>query len=350
MLILAVFARLPFAAPVRNPPPVATSEDVRLAWKLKEGDTLRYRIVQEIHDVSAGSGDFATDVGSGQVLQEKVKSVASDGTATIECTWEALRIQMSIPMVGDLSFDSTRTDGPASSSGQLKGLASVVGATFRMHLKRNGEVVSVSGVNEALSKAFPEDDPSLKLPGGILGQSFNDDGMRRTLQSAFLPDKSVAAGAMWKHDATFHPRSLGDLKLHLDFAFTGMEKVGSASCAKLDVKYAMEFGGTPDLSGPPGAEQFDTELKLEEGKGEGTIYFAPSLGRMIQSSTVSVMRLAFLDTPKGAREGHGGKPTKTTVSSNTKQTVALLAAGDPPFALDAKPAAKSAGSPKGEKK
>jgi hypothetical protein len=349
LILFAILAPLQSAAPIPRTPAAAV-EDVRLVWKLKEGETLRYRIAQDSHQVTEGMGNFETDANGAQVVRETVKSVGADGTAKLECSWEALRIKMSVPMGGDMEFDSTRTED-ASTSGPLKGLGKVVGATFLMELKADGEVASISGVTDAFSKAFPDSDAGSKMAKSLVGRMFNDEGMRRTMQSAFLPEKAVAQGATWKHDASYVLPSLGELKVHFDYSFAGTEDAGGGSCAKLAVKTGISFGNVkPDFSGSPMMERFDVDLKLEDGKGEGTVLFSPALGRLIQSSSVADLDFDMSMKPKGAGEEHGGDPMKMTVSTSTKQTIALLAAGDPPFAPDTKPAAKDAKSPKDEKK
>jgi threonine dehydrogenase-like Zn-dependent dehydrogenase len=59
------------------------------------------------------------EVGSNvsQVISEKVKSVTPDGVATLECTWEAVKMHMSLPMGGDMDFDSTQAGGASSAPG-----------------------------------------------------------------------------------------------------------------------------------------------------------------------------------------------------------------------------------------
>jgi hypothetical protein len=137
-------------------------EDVKLAWKLKEGEVLRYRIVQDTHQTITGPGEFEFGSTVAQVIREKVKSVSPEGVASLECTWEAVKMHMSLPMIGDMDFDSTQAGGAAGALGPLKGFADLPGATFTMEMKPNGEVAALHGIGDAMKKVFAGDDPSVK--------------------------------------------------------------------------------------------------------------------------------------------------------------------------------------------
>jgi hypothetical protein len=199
VLACSVFAS---SASVRAPSPIH-GEDVKLAWKLKAGEVLRYRIVQDTHQTISGPGEFEVGSNVSQVISEKVKSVSPDGVATLECTWEAVKMHMSLPMGGDMDFDSTQAGGASSAPGPLKGFANLPGASFTMEMKPTGEVASISGIGDAMKKVFATDDPSAKMMKDMMERSFNDESMKRSLETAVLPEKAVAVGGTWGRDTAF---------------------------------------------------------------------------------------------------------------------------------------------------
>lgn len=307
-------------------------EDVKLAWKFKEGDVLRYRIVQDSRQtISSPQGEFEVGSNVSQVIKEKVKSVAGDGVATLDCTWEAVKMHVGMPMGGDMDFDSTQPGGAEKAPAAMKGLAGLPGTTFQVEMKPSGEVASIHGLTEAMKKVISSDDPSMRMMKDMMERSFNDDSMKRSLETAILPDKPVAVGGKWARDTEFDLQKLGKLKAHFDFTYAGMEDQSGSPCAKVDTKYTMSMGaGKPDTSSMPGAENLDIDLSMDDAQGEGTIYFSSDKGRLIRSAMATDMDMNMSMKPKGQDKGDQGK-MEMAVRVNIKSTVALLSADDPAF-------------------
>ena len=315
--------------------PAAVPSETRLAWKLHEGEVLRYRIIQDIRQEMSPMG-MQTNSQVGQVLKEKVQGVAPDGTAKLEVTWEALRYRLDSPMGGGLDYDSTKdsTDAPA---GPMKGLSKVVGSVFRLEMKPTGEIVALSGIDEVMTKITSGGD--LGPMGPMLSKSFNDASMKRALETVLLPEKALTDGETWKREAQFDVPALGKLKIDFDFKLDGTEMVAGAKAAKVGVLYSMSLaGGKPDMTGMPGADQFDIDLSMNDAKGEGTIHFSPDLGRMVKTQLDSDMDMAMVLKPKGEAKADAGEGMKMGIVIHQKITTTLLGASDPAFEADAKPA------------
>ena len=307
--------------------------DVRLAWKFREGDVIRYRILQEIHQSMSGMGNMETDTRVGQVLREKVQSVAPDGTAKIEVTWEALRYRLEAPMGGSLEFDSTK-DSPESAAGPMKGLSKIVGSAFQVEMKPSGEIVSLRGIDELMQKVASDGGG---MVGSMVSRSFNDASMKRALESVVLPEKALADGETWERESQFDVPSLGKLKVDYDFKLHGMEEVGGSKSAKVGVVYSMALGGgKPDLSSMPGAEQFDVDLTMDDAKGEGTVHFSPELGRMVRTELTADMDMNMNMKPKGEAKPGAPEGMKLEIRIQQRLTASLLGASDPSFEPEAK--------------
>lgn len=326
----------------------AAPADVRLAWKFKPGDVLRYRVMQVVQQSISGMGNMETGIETGQVLNEKVQSVAADGTAKLEVTWEALRYHLNAPMASGMDYDSTK-DTPDSATGPMKSLAKLVGSSFQVEMKPSGEIVTLTGIDELMKKVGS--DSAAGPMGGMLQRSFSDSSMKQKMETVVFPDKAIADGETWKRSSTFDVPSLGKLKIDYDFKLDGTETVDAGKAAKIGVLYSMSIGGgKPDMSGMPGAERFDVDVSIDDAKGDGTIDFSSDLGRMVQTRLTSDMDIKMNMTPKGDAKG-GAPAMKLGVQTHQKVTTTLLGASDPAFPkdADAKPDGKKDAKPEPKK-
>jgi hypothetical protein len=218
----------------------------------------------------------------------------------------------------------------------MKGLAKLVGSAFEVEMKPTGEIVSLTGIDDLMNKvgAGSQAGPM----GGMLAKSFNDASMKRSMETVVLPDKALADGETWKRTSTFDVPSLGKLKIDYDFKLDGMESAAGSKAAKIGVLYAMSLaGGKPDMSGMPGADQFDVDLTIDDAKGDGTIRFAPDLGRVLETKLASDMDVNMNLNPKGDKAG-AGAAMKLAVQIHQKLSTTLLGASDPAFVPEAKDA------------
>lgn len=342
-----------FASAFVSSPARVAREDVKLAWKFKEGDVLRYRIVQDTRQTISGPGEFEVGSSVSQVIRQKVKSVSGDGVATLDCTWEAVKMHVGMPMGGDMDFDSTQPGAAEKAPAALKGFAGLPGTAFQLEMKPTGEIASIHGITEAMQKVFSVDDPTMRMMKDMMERSFNDESMKRSLETTVLPEKPVAVGGKWSRDTEFDMQKIGKLKAHFDFTYDGKEDQSGSPCAKVSTKYTLSMGaGKPDMSSMPGAENFDIDLSMDDAQGEGTIYFSCDKGRLIRSTTATDMDMNMAMKPKGQDKGEEGK-MEMAIRVNIKSTVALLGADDPAFEAtpkkDSSPKDASSKDPKAKK-
>jgi hypothetical protein len=337
--ILATIIALSLCSPALDTS--AKTEDVKLSWKFKEGEVLRYRITQDMHQAISGPADIEIESSVAQVIGEKVKSISADGLASLECTWEAVKVHMNLPMGGDVDFDSSRGDTAGTAPGALKAFAGLPGSKFEIDMKANGEVTEVRGVSDTMKKILEGGDAASKGMRDMMQRAFTDEAMKRYLGTTVLPEKPVAVGDTWKRDTVFDMPPLGKLKAHFDFDLAGMESARQTPCAKLGTKFTMKLEGKPDLSSMPGAENFDIDMSIDQAEGEGTIHFSPEKGRVVESALVTDMDMSMTMKPKGEDKGEEGK-MEMGIKLTMKTNLALLGADEAPFEA----AAKSEAPPK----
>src|SRR5689334_11251542 len=133
--------------------PLADQDGVLLRWKWHAGDVLRYRMTMEASSESSMFPDMGMENTCAMVLRQEVKDVASDGSASIEFGYEAVRMEMNVG--GEThSFDSTLTGDDAKSNDDE--LASLCGPMLeaKLHMTQapNGRVSEISGAKELITK------------------------------------------------------------------------------------------------------------------------------------------------------------------------------------------------------
>ena len=329
MRAVTTFAALPFVLSILAAP-VAT-EDVRLTWKFREGDVMRYRMVQEMEQAVTGPGEFETKSNVSQVLKQTVKSVSADGIAAIECTWEALRFHMNVPMGGDVDFDSTHGDTESNVSGPLKGLIKLVGSTFRMEMKPNGEIVSIHGIAEVMEAVFSGDDPETQPMRTMMSQMFTDESMKRMMEASVLPEQALAIGDTWTRDIEVPMGPIGKVKVHSDYALDSVGTTRGVRCAKVAVKQTMSLAdGKPDFSAMPFAEQFDIFMTIDDSKGEGALYYAIERGGLAEFDLDSHTEMSMKMAPKGDAESNM-PDLKMNIEMDMKISMVLLGPEEPAF-------------------
>lgn len=163
---------------------MAVAEAITLAYKMTQGESLRYRIGMD-SDQQVQEGDKHGTVVSRMdlVMSQKAKSVAPDGT---------------------LSLDVIIDTGTVKRNGEATDLPNV-GQTISMTMKKTGEVTQTS-------VDFPFSQPP-------------------------FPDKPVKVGDTWTGQSTLNVLE-GKPPITLTYHYTlkGIKKIHGYECAEIDVK------------------------------------------------------------------------------------------------------------------
>lgn len=134
------------------------------------------------------------------VLQLTVKEVDEQGRLVVETKVARIHGSMTMPMIGDVEFDSAAPGEEEDDGGGFgmptpgaiaKTLTSMAGKTFVAKVSADGKVAPLEGVAELLKgKTNP------MVPG-----SPTEASLRGLVETAFgmVPEKPVAVGAVWDH-------------------------------------------------------------------------------------------------------------------------------------------------------
>lgn len=311
-------------------------EDVRLAWKFTQGDVLRYRNTMEMEQTISGPMEVKTTTVVAQLLEETVRAVDGEGTATLACAWKAVRMKVESSTGTTLEYDST--DPESTPPEALAGLAKVVGLEFEMRMRPSGELVDLKGLSAAFDQLFSGDDPQSAAMKKTMSEMFDETNMKRTLEVAVLPDHAVKQDEQWKRAVSVPLGPLGKLDAEYVYTFQGLGEEAGTKGAKVGVEYTMKPGGEkPDLSAFPGGDQLDIGLEIDDTKGGGDLFFDVAAGRLARSTLETDLGLTLTMKPKNPPEGATTEPIEMRMEMAMRMDVRLLGPDEPAFEPAAKP-------------
>ena len=280
----------------------AAEHDLRVT--AKKGSSLWY--TQESKQEQAlDMGGQQMDMGNATTytMFATVKDVDEKGQLVVEAKIIRVKGTMTIPMMGDVEFDSA--DAAPGKAGEEaadeggdemggpnfdaigRGMTSLAGATFVAKVDAFGKVQSIDGVDKVLTAAR-------KKAGGMgaqmLGASLNDSAMERLVSCAFgsLPDKPVAVGGSWeRNEDGKSSRMQVANKMKLTLAKIDADSFEVTATGTVE-KPAAEAGAAKDGEGEEDAQAREmlAKMKIENGKITGSTRISRQDGFMIESSSV----------------------------------------------------------------
>ncbi len=311
---------------------------VALVWKWRKGEVVRYRnTTNQTLDQTVMGTAMQVKQKQVQVTKQEVTDVAADGTATVVCTFEAIKIDVENPLQGGgISYDSTNPEDAARAKDpQLAPVAGLVGETFTFKVDSRGKVSEVKGFDKILDKmleSYPE--AQREVARSMLGKSLGDESMRSQLEAAYhaLPDGEVEVGASWKQDSSVTIPMAGTIVSHNTYTLQGFEAVGGKDCARIGTEGALEqtAKAEPDPSNPFASLM---EIAFKSGKIAGDIFFDPEGGRAIRQTSHQVMEMQTTVKKAGGGGAGGGGPAQMSMDQKLEQTteLELLAPDAKPF-------------------
>jgi hypothetical protein len=320
----------PLAALVLSAP--TSTDSVHLAWKLKEGDVLRYRITQVMEQSITGPTEMEISNTSSIVMSQKVLAVSSDGVAEVDVKYDAMKMHMEMPM-GAMDFDSTRTGDDAKKNDEkLAHIGRLVGSSFHMQLEPSGRVAELSGIPELLAKAFPDDaaaDPMMGDMREMLKQSFGNDAIKKLIEVAVYPDKALSTGDHWNRTTSWELPMVGTLDIAMEFTLEGSEPQKGQECARIAVTDTISQNKAKGPGANMFADKFDVDVSVSDSKGKGTLHFAPESGRMVKQVLSQNMEM---NMSMRAKDSDKSTPAmEMGISIDMQTTTELLGKDEPVF-------------------
>ncbi|MCW5766699.1 MAG: hypothetical protein KIT68_12070, partial [Phycisphaeraceae bacterium] len=181
------------------------AEPVTLKYKWVKGEVIAYRMTQDTATEMKGLPGMGDQKGTQKQImgtRMEVKDVADDGAATVETTFESVKLTMEQPGMGAMSYDSEKP-GDGAGNPFAASFGAMIGERITFVIMPDGSVRKAEGMDKIIKKmaeAMDKENPGMgAMVADQLKGSFGDDAMRRTYEQAMkiLPEKPVSAGDSW---------------------------------------------------------------------------------------------------------------------------------------------------------
>lgn len=295
----------------------AAAQGVTLKYQWRQGDALIYRTTLRSSSTMTGMPNTPGPVSLEQTMTQTIKmlvaAVGPDGTATIQQSFESVKVEFATPM-GKVSYDSAvPATARDEASEMLQAMfGGIIGSTITVVMTPTGKVQRIAGVPqllEKLSAALPRDARAAQLAQGLKSM-LSEDALRAALEQSFsqMAPKDVKPGDTWNGQVSLGNPAVGRIAGHQTFTLKSVE----ADVAKIGVALAMTQESAPPI-GPAGMT-----MKLGESKGEGEIEFDVAKGR-IRKATMTAEMPTTMTAP--GPDGQTATVRNTTKTSMTMELV-----------------------------
>jgi hypothetical protein len=270
---------------------------VTLQYRWEQGQAITYQTTLKTDSTATIPG--ADDVTVHQAMTQRIKllaaAVAPDGTATLQQTVEAVKVDMTTPL-GTISFDSAapkRDDTDDVSRALANVFGGMVGTTISVTMAPDGAIQRIDGADRALDKIahdLPQDRPSQQMLQS-LKSVLSEDSLRASLSQSFprLPPQPVRPGDNWTA-----PQALGGPAGKIAGTQTLTLTSIDGTHATIGVALVLTQQSASPL-GPSGAI-----VKLGDIRGTGEILFDISQGRIVKATmNTELPSTMTTSTPEG---------------------------------------------------
>jgi hypothetical protein len=277
-----------------GPATSASVQDVTLRYRWTKGDSVRYRHTQQstatMSGMPGGMGDMVVDSTMGQVFKVVAEDIAPDGLATLRFAYEAVRMEMTSPML-TLSYDSTTPD-KASDATMKEMFSSMIGESFTLVMTPVGEVQRVEGMGRIMEKVFskvPQDPATAGMLNGVKS-SFSDDAIKGVVSQGFtrLPERAVKPGDEWNSDFAINSPMIGAITTSVVATLKALGGSGADQVATIGTKSTMKSDPKS-----PGKNPMGFTVLLNDGSAEGDQSFDVAKGRLQKATLRSTVDMSM---------------------------------------------------------
>lgn len=260
------------------------AQGVTLRYRWVKGEEMRYRTTLQTDMLMSGvpgMGDLNVAMTLVQVNKLVVEDLAADGTATVRNTYESIKMTMSIPMMGEVTYDSA---APAASGGNPmtdtlgKSVGALVGETFTLAVAPTGKVLKIDGLARLIEKTKAGAAGSGAALGlGNMDTLVSEDSQRSSIEQSFaqLPEKPVAVGETWKNEFKI-TSPLGLQTASVVYTLKSQGAVAGSTVAHVTTTGGIKASGEAGAMGP-------MTVTMGDGTSQGEMHFDVKLGRVRKS-------------------------------------------------------------------
>ena len=198
----------------------SSSKPLTMDMALEKGATFDYAITSSNDmKMSIMGQDMSTTGQSTQDYNFMVKAVQPTGVTDIDFKISRMKVDLTVPMMGDMSYDSNKGDSDKSSP--FNSLGGMIGKTMQASLNKKGEVTTIEGADalfkQVLSKMKNGEQIGTLLEGYIGEEAFKQSFATLT---GFSQGKVLKVGDTWNKQVS----TKGGVGLISDYVYTIRER------------------------------------------------------------------------------------------------------------------------------
>lgn len=244
-------------------------------------------------------------------LHAQVADVDDKGVATVELKVARVHGAMTLPMMGDVEFDSLNPAPEGDDGSDNFGMpnldaigaamSSLAGNTFVVKIDRRGEVVSMDGVDKVLDAARKK---AGRMGSQMLGAQLNDGMVKRLAESLFgeRPEQAVAVGAAWetaeKEKGARNMQVVNKVKTTLAKASAEAFEFTMAGTIEKPANTDPGKGSADESEESAMAREMLSKMEMKNGKITGSAKYSRTDGFVIESTSTMSMSMT-MPSPMG---------------------------------------------------
>jgi hypothetical protein len=268
-LVLAVVA---LASPVQA--------ERLLRWKLKPGEAIDVRLVQDMDMTSTVLGKkLGSSADMSMVMRWNVENVGAEGVSQLRQSIQRLRMSMQTPGSDPVVYDSANASVADGMAKQLaENMAPLIGVEFIQSMSSRGEIIDVRLSDEAAAKLA-------KSPASAqLQQVFSKEGIKSLMHQAatVLPEKSVKPGDQWTGQ-TRTDSPVGTLIMNNTYTYRGTVDKDGRTLDRIDVDVNVTFA--------KGDNRLGVDVQIKQQQNKGVMYFDVAQGRFVETLLAQKMTM-----------------------------------------------------------
>jgi len=263
-------------------------------WKLKPGQSLKFRMVQDMtQNIQMGEQKTPTTMSTKTTMDMdwKVDSVDDQGVITLDQTIQRMQLKTQGAQGVLIEYDSAAGKEPEGLAKMVAPmLETMLKKPFRTTFSSRGEIKKVKlppGMVESLNKST----------GGQMGDLLSEDSMKRMGIISVFPEKPIKPGETWTQETNLKLPIIGNQVLKNTFRYEGTETRDGRTLEKLGLTQIMKSDDkkpTGEAKQGDGAKQAE---KKEEGGGftgmeaKGFLLFDNKAGHVVEASMDMKMKM-----------------------------------------------------------
>jgi hypothetical protein len=262
--------------------PAPARADKELRWKFKPGETLHYRMIQEMSmnmRMGEGKPPMATTMNQTVDMSWKAESVDDQGVISMDQTIDRMQMKMQSAQGVLLDYDSSSGKQPEGMGKMLVPmLDAMLKKPFRIKFTPRGEIKDMKlpqGMLESMNK----------MAGGL----FSEDTIKQFSEMAVFPEGPLTPGRTWSRKVAMKNPMFGNLVMETIYRYEGPETRDGKTLDKITMSIAFKTEEAKE-QGEKKAEA-KPMVEFKDQTGGGTLLFDAEAGRLLETSGKTKMKV-----------------------------------------------------------